>query len=486
MKSIGLQSTPAWLRPHLWVGLVVGSFIWIVGALAVAPTAMAQSGANQAGLVVLHGDGRVVTACVAFDKTEISGLALLQRSGLELNIDTGSGMGGTVCRIDSEGCSVPQESCFCRCEGASCSYWSYWRTSAAGWEYSNLGAGSSVVQPGDVEGWMWGQGQAIDAGMPPALTLAEICQATDTATATIPAPLTTQPTETPAATATPVPTASATPLSTNTATATPAAQTLASLPVIDLFRADRMELAAGKTVTLQWRVVNAASVALYAGGQAAAVDAAGATTLAPPYSVEMRLEASNLSGTVSNVLHLSVDAPTQAPTASTSPAFPATPIPQAAIEQAPLQPAPPTAVALGPAAVLPLPAATETLPETGKAAIPQPPLVEQRIQLPLIMRDVGKLPATGSIILPATSVLVFTPTPPLPTTAIAAAELPSIQSATETISPVSSTASPENSQPAISLVGSVWMALGVLFLLPAGISVGVYLLWRLVKMTTRR
>ena len=87
---------------------------------------------NQAALVIVHGDGRVVTRCVGFSEAQITGADLLQRSGLDLNIEASS-MGATICRIDGEGCTFPQESCFCQCEGASCNYWSYWRWENGEW-----------------------------------------------------------------------------------------------------------------------------------------------------------------------------------------------------------------------------------------------------------------------------------------------------------------------------------------------------------------
>ena len=45
-------------------------------------------GAQRAGVVVVHGDGRVATGCVAFDEPQLTGLELLRRSGLDLNVES--------------------------------------------------------------------------------------------------------------------------------------------------------------------------------------------------------------------------------------------------------------------------------------------------------------------------------------------------------------------------------------------------------------
>ena len=93
-----------------WPTLVSGAILVILfGAVAIR-----ADGPNQVGLVVVHGDGDIVTRCIEFDEEKISGYDVLDRSGLDLNIEP-SGMGATVCRIDNEGCTFPQDPCFCQC-----------------------------------------------------------------------------------------------------------------------------------------------------------------------------------------------------------------------------------------------------------------------------------------------------------------------------------------------------------------------------------
>ncbi|MFZ1769324.1 MAG: hypothetical protein WAU00_09015, partial [Caldilinea sp.] len=165
---------------------------WLIGVLLLLGLAVADSsevaaqsdGPNRAALVVVHGDGRVVTRCVAFAEPQLNGLELVQRAGFDLNLEASS-MGATICRLDGEGCTYPQQSCFCQCEGESCVYWSYWRWQNGAWTYSNQGASNHAVTAGALEGWVWDAGAAGQAKSPPATSFDAICAApTPVATAT--------------------------------------------------------------------------------------------------------------------------------------------------------------------------------------------------------------------------------------------------------------------------------------------------------------
>lgn len=149
--------------------------VLLVAVLAFLPRLAYAQDENRAGLVVVFGDGRVEQQCVAFAEESISGYDLLQRSGLPLSIEAGA-IGPTVCSIGKDGCSYPQESCFCRCQGSPCIYWSYWRLLEDGaWRYQSLGAGNTQVRDGEVEGWRWAEGTTRDAEEPPAVTFAGVC-----------------------------------------------------------------------------------------------------------------------------------------------------------------------------------------------------------------------------------------------------------------------------------------------------------------------
>jgi hypothetical protein len=126
---------------------------------------------NRAGLVVQYGDGRVATYCVRFDEPSITGLDLLQRSGLKIVAEVG-GLGSAVCAIGGQGCAYPSQPCFCQCQGAQCAYWNYFHLMDGAWQYSPLGGAGYAIADGAVDGWAWG-----DKTAPPVYTIDQICAA---------------------------------------------------------------------------------------------------------------------------------------------------------------------------------------------------------------------------------------------------------------------------------------------------------------------
>jgi hypothetical protein len=168
----------------------------------------AQSPVNRAGVVVRFGNGEVVTACITFNEPTISGLDLLERSGLPV-ISQQSSIGAAVCKIGRDGCDYPATSCFCaRDQQGRAVYWAFYRREAGTWRYSNLGASNVVVNDGDLHGWAWGPGDASSGAVPPDLELNDVCGQTATLPTTVPA-ATTIPTAIP--TVAPKPTATVTP-----------------------------------------------------------------------------------------------------------------------------------------------------------------------------------------------------------------------------------------------------------------------------------
>ncbi len=112
------------------------------------PAAAAQDEPHYVDLVVDLGNGQVITRRVTFTTPTISGLEALQRSGLDLEIATYS-FGSAICAIEGVGC--PATNCFCNPN----QYWSYhyWD---GGWQSYMVGASSSVLASGAVDGWAWG------------------------------------------------------------------------------------------------------------------------------------------------------------------------------------------------------------------------------------------------------------------------------------------------------------------------------------------
>jgi hypothetical protein len=203
----------------------------------IVPVAAQSEGPYQAGLLVVHGDGSVITRCVTFTEPEISGLTLLQRSGLQWQSSNGP-MGAALCTLDGEGCSVSD--CFCQCKQAPCAYWNYFTGSGDGsWLYSGIGAAVRTLKHGDIDGWVWGDG----ASGPPNRTFDSICgvETSDDVTALlqpsstpVPPEATTAATVVPSATVimtnTPRPTTTPSPTPEPTQTQNPAAHQMLSVP----------------------------------------------------------------------------------------------------------------------------------------------------------------------------------------------------------------------------------------------------------------
>lgn len=124
-----------------------------------------SSPTHYAGLVVQFEDGSLVTDCLSFSEEKISGLELLSRSGLDI-----ATWGTAVCRIERAGCDYPAERCFCECLAPPCRFWSYWQWRDGRWVYSEVGASQRQVSDGDIDGWVWGDGQT-----PPVADPERIC-----------------------------------------------------------------------------------------------------------------------------------------------------------------------------------------------------------------------------------------------------------------------------------------------------------------------
>lgn len=221
----------------------LGCLLFLLAASGL-PDATFADEPSQAGLVVQFGDGRVETRCVAFQEEEITGAdLLLTHSGFDTIVDASSGMGITVCQLETEGCAYPSEACFCQCMGGGeCAYWNYFyrEPGSSDWSYSALGAVLRKVRHGSVEAWVWGNGTtpptyegtfesicAVPTVEPTATveptTSPEPPTATPTAMATLPA--STQP---PELTPTPPPTITTSPPTPTQTPAPSATQTLAS------------------------------------------------------------------------------------------------------------------------------------------------------------------------------------------------------------------------------------------------------------------
>ncbi len=152
-------------------------WLWLLLLTLLAVPVQAQSAPNQAVLVVAYGDGQFESHCVSFAEESLSGYDLLQRSGVDLAVET-SGMGTAVCSINDNGC--PANDCFCQCRGADCEYWSFWQWQDGTWQYASIGAQVQTVRDGVMQGWTWGPGSVTEAPPPPVVNFGDVCAVNDT------------------------------------------------------------------------------------------------------------------------------------------------------------------------------------------------------------------------------------------------------------------------------------------------------------------
>ncbi len=112
---------------------------------------------SAAGLVVDHSDGRRVVRKVIFPGETITGLQLLERSGLSL-VTSESSFGVAICSIDGEG--QPADDCFGDPDGR---FWAYSILNKEDqWEMAPAGSKDTIVRDGDIHGYyysVWGATQ---------------------------------------------------------------------------------------------------------------------------------------------------------------------------------------------------------------------------------------------------------------------------------------------------------------------------------------
>ena len=135
-----------------------------------APPPACAAGGDSAALVVDTG-GRATRYCVAMDEARLSGIELIELAAQQYGLDYRLGYGGAaVCRLDHVG--IEGGECFTDSD----EFWGYWRGTGGGWSWSSTGAASTVVEPGDVEGWSWGTGRdGSTHPAPPATSYASAC-----------------------------------------------------------------------------------------------------------------------------------------------------------------------------------------------------------------------------------------------------------------------------------------------------------------------
>lgn len=164
----------------------------------------AHAAIHHAALVIQHSGGRVLSRCVAFAEDQISGLQLIQRSGVTYQAQSFGALGSAVCQLDGEPSAVPAN-----CFGTG-PYWQYFHRRGSTWQPSAQAASASMVHDGDMDGWRFADG----AAQPPVgAAFSAVCAPLNSPTAPLPRSAAPRPAQTaPASTAaTLVPTPVATP-----------------------------------------------------------------------------------------------------------------------------------------------------------------------------------------------------------------------------------------------------------------------------------
>ncbi len=305
------------LRRFHHLALCCWLFLMVWGAAGATGVADEQAGLHRAALVVRYSDNNVHTSCVSFAEPEITGEELLQRSGLVVLLDFNAGLGGAVCSINGQGCSYPGQDCFCQCLGSQCQYWAYYHWENGAWQYASTGASQYSVTDGALEGWSWGQGNFVTGVEPPQITFDEVCAAASTAT----------------------------PTATATATATASSGAQVSQRPQMTFSATTTRVTPGSCAVLSWLTWDADRVTL----DGAEVIAQDRREVCPQATQRYVLAAANSAGqTVQEITVQVVGA--SVPTAGTSAAATATPVP--------IVPAPPAQGTAAPTSLAPVDPAT--------------------------------------------------------------------------------------------------------------------------------
>ncbi len=160
--------------PLVAAGLGVTSTVARVGPAAPLCTQAAFD--HRVGLVIEHGDGRVLRRCVGFNGSSITALEALQASGVETGLEPYGSLGTAICQIDNEPAS------YSTCLPASGSYWVLFVARAGGaWSDSALGASTVTVTSGDDVGFRYDPQAGAD---PPPATPSGTCPAATPAPAT--------------------------------------------------------------------------------------------------------------------------------------------------------------------------------------------------------------------------------------------------------------------------------------------------------------
>jgi hypothetical protein len=144
------------IRRLLMTTVACGAAVVMAAPLVQAPTAAAAAQPRNRAAVIVDTGQEVKRVCVRFDEETLSGAEILRRAEVDAVFASYGAKGDAVCALCGVGC--PSDNCFCDRNR----YWSYSRAEEGRTTFtkSSVGASSTRVGNGDVEGWRWGTGAA--------------------------------------------------------------------------------------------------------------------------------------------------------------------------------------------------------------------------------------------------------------------------------------------------------------------------------------
>jgi len=141
------------------IGSILVVFIFFVGCLFFYSSVTAKSvdidkpatpldPSAHTDIVIQYSPGNLDYIQITFTPP-ISGLEALKSTGLEI-VTADYGFGEAVCSINGVGC--PAIDCFC-----SSKFWGYYYFNGTDWIEHPVGSGSTTLNGGEIEGWIWSE-----------------------------------------------------------------------------------------------------------------------------------------------------------------------------------------------------------------------------------------------------------------------------------------------------------------------------------------
>ena len=142
---------------RFWIGLALAagaaaSAACIGGGTASPPpkvvhhTCSGLSGKHHSQVVVVHGNGTVVNACVGFDQATMSGFSLMKNSNLELATQP-TQFGPAVCQVDREPAHYD------KCLPGNAPYWAAWVWNGQAWSMATTSYADVKLADHQAIGW---------------------------------------------------------------------------------------------------------------------------------------------------------------------------------------------------------------------------------------------------------------------------------------------------------------------------------------------